>query len=327
MKPKIYLYGTSGQYGNYLAALTEAGAEPVLSRDLFRACGCDGLLLPGGGDIGVTLEATDSFLIRSFADSGRPILGICRGMQALNVFFGGTLHARIPGHQQVQGDLIHPTRARGLLSQLLGPAPLVTSNHHQAVRVLGEELCLLQQAADGTIEGFCHETLPILGVQWHPERQSGCGRMRWMPGRCCGILWANAVANLRRDWYTVRKGGRLMKAITRELNLELGRPTADEALRRLEAELEAARHMNTPLLKLIHGYGSSGKGGRIRTASRKYLLAQQEKGRIAAVVPGERFSIFDETTRRALQQYPHLRQDRDLERENMGVTFIFLRRF
>ena len=40
-------------------------------------------------------------------------------------------------------------------------------------RVLGEELCLLQQAADGTIEGFCHETLPILGVQWHPERQSG----------------------------------------------------------------------------------------------------------------------------------------------------------
>ena len=61
--------------------------------------------------------------------------------------------------------------------------------------------------------------------------------------------------------------------------------------------------------------------------SRKYLLAQPEKGRIAAVVPGERFSIFDETTRRALQQYPHLRQDRDLERENMGVTFIFLRRF
>ena len=101
----------------------------------------------------------------------------------------------------------------------------------------------------------------------------------------------------------------------------------DEALRRLEAELEAARHMNTPLLKLIHGYGSSGKGGRIRTASRKYLLAQQEKGRIAAVVPGERFTIFDETTRRALQQYPHLRQDRDLERENMGVTFVFMRRF
>ena len=76
--------------------------------------------------------------------------------------------------------------------------------------------------------------------------------------------------------------------------------------------MEAARHMNTPLLKLIHGYGSSGKGGRIR---------------LAAGVPAERFTIFDEPTRRALQQYPHLRQDRDLERENMGVTFVFMRRF
>ena len=70
-----------------------------------------------------------------------------------------------------------------------------------------------------------------------------CGRMRGMPGRCCGILWANAVANLRRDWYTVGKGGRLMKAITRELNLELGRPTADEALRRLTPKYRAAVHL------------------------------------------------------------------------------------
>ena len=178
MKPKIYLYGTSGQYGNYLAALTEAGAEPVLSRDLFRACGCDGLLLPGGGDIGVTLGATDSFLIRSFADSGRPILGICRGMQALNVFFGGTLHARIPGHQQVQGDLIHPTRARGLLSQLLGPAPLVNSNHHQAVKQLGQGLTVLQHSADGVVEAIAHRQLPAWGVQYHPERQSFACRRR-----------------------------------------------------------------------------------------------------------------------------------------------------
>ena len=118
-----------------------------------------------------------------------------------------------------------------------------------------------------------------------------------------------------------------MKAITRELNLELGRPTADEALRRLTFEVHHSKSLGYTAMKLIHGYGSSGKGGRIRTASRKYLLAQQEKGRIAAVVPGERFTIFDETTRRALQQYPHLRQDRDLERENMGVTFVFIRRF
>ena len=113
----------------------------------------------------------------------------------------------------------------------------------------------------------------------------------------------------------------------REINLEAGMPLVADALRRLTFEVHHSKSLGYTAMKLIHGYGSSGKGGRIRTASRKYLLAQQEKGRIAAVVPGERFTIFDETTRRALQQYPHLRQDRDLERENMGVTFVFMRRF
>ena len=169
----VFLYGRPGDYTNYQLALEAVGLRPVVNRSLMAALACGGLLLPGGGDIHGRLPPEETFLLRAFWEARRPILGICRGMQALNVFFGGTLHARIPGHQQAQGDLIHPTRARGLLSQLLGPAPLVNSNHHQAVRVLGEELCLLQQAADGTIEGFCHETLPILGVQWHPERQSG----------------------------------------------------------------------------------------------------------------------------------------------------------
>lgn len=111
----------------------------------------------------------------------------------------------------------------------------------------------------------------------------------------------------------------------RELNLEQGRPTVDQALGWLEAELNAARKMNTPLMKLIHGYGSSGKGGRIRTASRRYLEEAVVQGRIAAYLPGERFSIFDDIARRAMQQYPQLRQDRDLDRENRGVTFVFLR--
>ena len=80
-----------------------------------------------------------------------------------------------------------------------------------------------------------------------------------------------------------------MKATTREVNLELGRPTADEALRRLEAELEAARHMNTPLLKLIHGYGSSGKGGKIRIAARERLDFLMRKREIRGYICGENF--------------------------------------
>ena len=97
----------------------------------------------------------------------------------------------------------------------------------------------------------------------------------------------------------------------------------DEALRRLAAELDACRAMRTPLMKVIHGYGSSGKGGRIRTACRKYLQQAAAEGKIVTVIPGESFSIFDETTRRYLNAFPLLRQDRDLDGENRGVTFVF----
>lgn len=107
-----------------------------------------------------------------------------------------------------------------------------------------------------------------------------------------------------------------------EVNLELGRPSADEALRRLEHELAAKRHLRAKAMKIIHGYGSSGKGGRIRTASRKYLRAAQEQGRIYAVLPGERLTIFDGEARRLMARCPALRDDCDRERYNCGVTFV-----
>ena len=110
----------------------------------------------------------------------------------------------------------------------------------------------------------------------------------------------------------------------RELNLELGRPDAAEALRRLAAEVEAARKMGTPAMKLVHGYGSSGKGGKIRTALRRQLQAMAQRGEIRGFIPGESFSIFDETTRQAFALCGELRQDRDLDRYNNGVTFILL---
>ena len=114
-----------------------------------------------------------------------------------------------------------------------------------------------------------------------------------------------------------------MKGV-RELNLELGRPTADQALDRLRGDMAACRHMKQDVMKLIHGYGSSGSGGRIRTAVRKYLTAELAEGRVKAVIRGEDFSIFSEETRHILAQYPMLRQDSDLDRENRGVTFVIL---
>ena len=171
MKPAVYLYGVPGQYENYLAALESAGVRVILCRDLYRSLDCGGLLLPGGGDIRGPLPGTESFLIDSFARSRRPILGICRGLQALNVHWGGTLRD-IPGHQLPRGDLVHPTRAEGLMARLLGEAPAVTSCHHQAVDRLGEGLETIAWAESGFPEALIHTQRPVLGVQFHPERMS-----------------------------------------------------------------------------------------------------------------------------------------------------------
>ena len=93
-------------------------------------------------------------------------------MQALNVYFGGTLHDQIAGHQLAAGDMVHPTRAEGLPAELLGDAPYVTSNHHQAVNALGRGLSDCQWGSDGVIEAVIHTSLPVLGVQCHRERQA-----------------------------------------------------------------------------------------------------------------------------------------------------------
>ena len=112
-----------------------------------------------------------------------------------------------------------------------------------------------------------------------------------------------------------------MKPI-REINLELGHPTVDIALRRLESELCAAKTMHAPVLKIIHGYGSSGKGGRLRTACRTYLKQQQESGPVRDVIRGEDFSLFSEATRHAFRACDALRRDRDLDNYNNGITFV-----
>ena len=167
----VLIYG-EGAFDNYRAALGAVGIETVVSMDTALARRCGGLLLPGGGDIFGRLSRRETAAINAFICRRRPILGICRGMQALNVYFGGALHDRIAGHQLLQGDMVHLTRAEGLMAQLLGPSPVVTSNHHQAVKTLGRGLTVCQRAEDGIVEAVVHETLPVLGVQYHPERQS-----------------------------------------------------------------------------------------------------------------------------------------------------------
>ena len=116
----------------------------------------------------------------------------------------------------------------------------------------------------------------------------------------------------------------MKQGILREVNLELGHPTADKAIRRLTFEIHNSRTMHTSVLKIIHGYGSSGAGGRIRTDARRYLERLRQKREIRDFITGEEFSIFHAPTRDAFLCCNALRNDRDLERHNNGVTFIVL---
>lgn len=172
MSKTVFIRGEKDTYANYAAALHEVGCRVCLSTDISQADLCDGLVLPGGGDIPGKLDGSEYKLIQSFIDTKRPILGVCRGMQALNVWFGGTLYEDIPHHRVSGCDMVHPTRAEDYIRMLLGTAPVVNSNHHQAILQLGDGLVETQWAHDGIIEAVRHETLPIWGVQWHPERQS-----------------------------------------------------------------------------------------------------------------------------------------------------------
>ena len=108
------------------------------------------------------------------------------------------------------------------------------------------------------------------------------------------------------------------------INLEQGMPTADRAIRRLTFELHNAKRQGYTTLKLIHGYGSSGRGGVLRVNVREYLTRLHIRGEIQAYIPGEYFSIFDSDTRIAFDIEPNLRNDRDLDKHNNGVTFVIL---
>jgi len=110
----------------------------------------------------------------------------------------------------------------------------------------------------------------------------------------------------------------------REVNIKSGMPTVDEAIRKITYNIKTAAPLGVSAIKLIHGYGSTGKGGGIRTESRQYLERQKSRGKIKDFIAGEDFSIFDEKTRKAFAVCDELRRDSDLERHNNGITIVIL---
>ena len=108
----------------------------------------------------------------------------------------------------------------------------------------------------------------------------------------------------------------------RVVNLEQGKPTVAQALLRLDLELQRARAEKTPVLIVIHGYGSSGKGGAIRKECRKTLDFLKGSGKIYGYITGERFAKKHGATRELLRRFPELCHDHNLNRGNQGVTLI-----
>ena len=173
---------------HYLRALKALGAEGVQATPDSPLDEFDGLILCGGGDpdpalfgqknqgsYGICRERDQLELscIHYFLKKERPILGICRGNQILNVAFGGTLVQHLPTaneHIAPGADLYHEIRTDGLLKKLYGRKIQVNSSHHQGIGRVGRGLRVLAVAPDGVVEALTHERLPVLGVQFHPER-------------------------------------------------------------------------------------------------------------------------------------------------------------
>ena len=159
---------------------------PVLSQTQLETVVqlCDGLILPGSGNhihpayygeaplAGIDYTTDEFELDRAallrFAERGKPILGICGGMQSINVAFGGSLCQDIPGHDL--DDETHPIQVEkaSFLGKACKGVEQVNSFHRQAVRETAEGFEVTARSGDGVVEAIERDN--IVGVQWHPER-------------------------------------------------------------------------------------------------------------------------------------------------------------
>lgn len=179
---------------NYENALRGLGAVPKIITKDCDPSGFDGLLIPGGDDVnperfgqenwgseGIDdlLDAMQFAVLDHFVKAGKPVFGICRGHQLINIYFGGDLlqdlGAKNACHRREKGstkDRIHSIRAQQgmFLEQLYGSDFVTNSSHHQGVDRLGNGLVAAAVSEDGVNEALFHETLPIWSVQFHPER-------------------------------------------------------------------------------------------------------------------------------------------------------------
>jgi putative glutamine amidotransferase len=203
---RLLFLGKSLDYGEQRlsAAIARAGALPLLlpvlpdPAQLVSLVGqVDALVLSGGSDVAPALydedplrpewsgdpkrDAYEGVLLDAALAAGKPVLGVCRGLQFLNAHLGGTLYQDIS--HQVPGSLVHRDAARyddnehtvrvcqksWLAALYSAPQLLVNSVHHQAIKLLAPGLSACAWAPDGIIEAVADVSRDLYAIQWHPE--------------------------------------------------------------------------------------------------------------------------------------------------------------
>ena len=181
----------------YTNAVSRAGGVPIVAAERCAeelAELCDGLLVSGGADLDPAMygeeilndsvkiqpdrDALEKPLLEAFLKRGKPIFGICRGCQLINVVMGGSLYQDlleqkgwIHFHLQMRHDVY--VEEDSILGRLFGRQFKVNSTHHQSVKELAPGFRVTARSVEGIVEAFEHETLPIFATQFHPERLTG----------------------------------------------------------------------------------------------------------------------------------------------------------